>query len=107
MVNNDHWLARVGEELLEQTYQAVGRASVIHVKDAVYESEHTQAMRDGWCYVPPGAGQLPLEEAIVLLKGHGYDGWIMFEHEKRWHPELAEPEEMFPIFSAWVRPLLG
>lgn len=64
-------------------------------------------MKDGWRYVPPGAGQLPLEEAIALLKGHGYDGWIMFEHEKRWHRELESPEEIFPIFSAWVRPLLG
>ena len=100
--------ARVGEESPEQTYQAVGpRIGYTHVKDAVYDPQHAQAMRDGWRYVPPGAGQLPLEEAIALLKGHGYDGWIMFEHEKRWHPELAEPEEIFPIFPTWVRPLLG
>ena len=92
--------ARVGEESPEQTYQAVGpRIGYTHVKDAVYDPEHAEAMRDGWRYVPPGAGQLPLEEAIALLKGHGYDGWLMFEHEKRWHPELAEPRGDIPDFS--------
>ena len=65
------------------------------------------AERDGWRYVVPGTGQLPLEEGIALLREAGYDGWIMFEHEKRWHPELEEPEEIFPKFVAWIRPLLG
>jgi len=31
----------------------------------------------------------------------------MFEHEKRWHPELEEPEEIFPRFVAWVKPLIA
>ena len=57
--------------------------------------------------VPPGSGQLPLDEAIVLLKERGYEGWVMFEHEKRWHPELEEPEEIFPVFSAWAGGLIG
>lgn len=100
--------ARVGEESPEQTYAAVGpRVGYTHVKDAVYDPEHAKAMKDGWRYVPPGKGQLPLVEAIALLKQHGYDGWIMFEHEKRWHPELKDPEEIFPVFAAWARPLIG
>jgi sugar phosphate isomerase/epimerase len=48
-----------------------------------------------------------LQEAIALLKQHDYDGWIMFEHEKRWHQELEDPEDIFPVFSAWARPLIG
>ena len=100
--------ARVGEESPEQTYQAVGpRVGYTHIKDAIYEPEHAEAMKDGWRYVPPGTGQLPLQEAIALLKAHGYDGWIMFEHEKRWHQELEDPEQIFPVFAAWARPLVG
>ncbi len=99
---------RVGEESPAETYAAVGsRTFYTHVKDAIYDAEHVQAMKDGWRYVPPGTGQLPLAEAITLLKENGYDGWIMFEHEKRWHDELEEPEVIFPQFVGWARPLIG
>ena len=100
--------ARVGGETPAETYAAVGpRTFYTHVKDAVYDVDHPQAMGDGWRYVPPGLGQLPLAEAIALLKENGYEGWIMFEHEKRWHPELEEPEVIFPQFVGWARPLIG
>ena len=100
--------ARVGAESPEQTYAAVGpRVFYTHVKDALYEPEHAEAMKDGWRYVRPGTGQLPLTEAIDLLKQHGYDGWIMFEHEKRWHPELEDPAEIFPVFAAWARQVIA
>jgi sugar phosphate isomerase/epimerase len=46
-------------------------------------------------------------EAIRVLKEHGYNGWIVFEHEKRWHPELPEPEEILPQFVEWVKPLIA
>jgi sugar phosphate isomerase/epimerase len=59
-------------------------------------------MEDGWHYVLPGAGQLPLAESITLLKQSGYNGWLQCEHEKRWHPELLEPEVVFPAFSQWI-----
>ena len=99
--------ARVGGETSQESYAAIGpRVGYTHVKDAVYEPDHPQAMKDGWRYVLPGQGQLPLAEAIGILKENGYDGWILFEHEKRWHPELQEPEVAFPAFVEWVRPLL-
>jgi len=98
---------RVGGETPAETIAAVGpRIGYTHVKDAVYDPGHELAMGDGWRYVVPGTGQLPLAEAIALLKQSGYDGWIVFEHEKRWHPELPEPEVFFPQFARWVRPLI-
>jgi sugar phosphate isomerase/epimerase len=99
--------SRVGGESPQQSYAAIGpRVGYTHIKDAVYDPAHPQAMDDGWHYVSPGQGQLPLAESIALLKANGYDGWLQFEHEKRWHPELPEPEEIFPAFVQWVRPLL-
>ena len=65
------------------------------------------AMEDGWRYVSPGTGELPLVESINHLKADGYAGWLLFEHEKRWHPNLPEPEEIFPAFVDWVRPLIS
>ena len=99
--------SRVGGETPQASYAALGsRIGYTHVKDAVYDPQHALAMADGWRYVLPGTGQLPLAEAITLLKQHGYDGWLLFEHEKRWHPELLEPEVAFPAFAQWVKPLI-
>ncbi len=97
---------RVGGESPEESYAAIGkRVGYCHVKDAVHEPKHPKAMEDGWRYVPPGTGQLPLAASIRLLKKNGWDGWLQFEHEKRWHPNLPEPEEVFPGFVKWARPM--
>ena len=62
-------------------------------------------MQDGWCYVPLGTGELPIGRALELLQGRDYTGHVMFEHEKRWHGELEEPEQIFPMFLEWFRGL--
>jgi sugar phosphate isomerase/epimerase len=99
---------RVEGEAPRDTYDAIGsRIGYAHVKDAIHDPAHPRAMGDGWRYVPPGTGELPLAESVGILRAHGYDGWLQFEHEKRWHPELPEPEEVFPAFVAWIRPLVG
>jgi sugar phosphate isomerase/epimerase len=99
---------RVGGETPQETVAVIGpRIGYTHIKDAVFDPEHEESMRDGWRYVPPGTGQLPVAEAIRVLKEHGYNGWIVFEHEKRWHPELPEPEEILPQFVEWVKPLIA
>jgi sugar phosphate isomerase/epimerase len=99
---------RVGSEKPEDTFAAIGpRVGYTHVKDAIYEPDSPLAMNDGWHYVVPGKGELPLAESIDLLKKSGYDGWLVFEHEKRWHPNLPEPEVIFPKFVEWARPLIA
>jgi len=81
-----------GGESNEEIYAAIGpRIGYTHIKDAVYEPGHPQAMEGGWRYVFPGQGQIPLVGAVRLLQEKGYDGWLVFEHEKRWHAELPEP----------------
>ena len=95
---------RVGGEAPAETFAALGgRVGYTHIKDAVYAPGHPEAMEDGWRYVLPGAGQLPLAESIAILRASGYDGWLQFEHEKRWHPRLSEPEVAFPAFVKWAR----
>jgi sugar phosphate isomerase/epimerase len=98
---------RVGREKPVDSFAAIGSGiGYTHVKDAVYDPGSPLAMDDGWHYVAPGRGELPLAESVELLKANGYDGWMVFEHEKRWHPNLPEPEEIFPQFVEWVRPLI-
>jgi len=99
------WMA--GEDP-EDTFAAIGeRVGYTHLKDSVYEPGHPQAGEDGWHYVLPGTGQIPLLKAIRILKQNRYQGWLTFEHEKRWHPDLPEPDIAFPAFVQWIKPILG
>lgn len=98
---------RVGREAPADSFRAIGtRVGYVHVKDAAFDPDSPLAMQDGWHYVVPGTGELPLAESLALLQESGYDGWLLFEHEKRWHPNLPEPEEIFPRFVDWIRPLI-
>lgn len=104
---------RIGGEKPADTFKALSdrggktRVGYTHIKDAVYNPQHKLAMEDGWYYVLPGEGQLPLAESIAILHANGYDGWLQFEHEKRWHPTLLEPEVAFPAYAAWARRLIA
>lgn len=99
---------RVGMEMPAETIKALGsRVLYTHIKDAEYNPRHPQAMGDGWRYMLPGTGMLPLKEAVFSLVENGYQGWMVYEHEKRWHPELWEPEVAFPAFARWARSILG
>lgn len=50
-----------------------------------------------------GKGDIPLAAIVKTLKDDGYDGYISLEWEKKWHPELAEPEVAFPAFVSYMK----
>ncbi len=56
-----------------------------HIKDLILEEEN---IKDVFI----GKGQSPVFEALQLLHQDAYAGFYSFEWEKRWHPELADPE---------------
>ncbi len=75
-----------GETLLETLDLLWPRIGYLHVKDSF-------PMPDGErqrCLL--GAGDVPVREAIELLKGRGFGGYLVVEWEKPWHPELAEAD---------------
>jgi sugar phosphate isomerase/epimerase len=43
-------------------------------------------------YTLMAEGEVPVFEAVSLLRKGGYKGYYSFEWEKLWHPEIAEPE---------------
>ena len=47
----------------------------------------------------PGEGTVPMKEYYDLLESGGYAGLYSFEWEKRWHPDLPEPEVAFPMYA--------
>jgi sugar phosphate isomerase/epimerase len=50
-----------------------------------------------------GHGEVPVREMLALLAGGGYQGWVSVEWEKRWHPEIEEPQVALPQHLAVLR----
>ncbi len=50
-------------------------------------------------YVLTGTGQVPVREQVNALAKAGYKGYYCFEWEKKWHPEIEEPEVAFPQYA--------
>lgn len=67
-----------------------------HLKDS-------RATPEGPRYCLVGQGDVPLEEVLRLLREGGYDGWLSFEWEKKWHPEIEAPEAALPAYVAAIR----
>lgn len=65
----------------------------IHLRDAkpVAGSEH-------WLPVLAGHGRVSFTRAVAVIKDLHYDGYVSFEWEKYWHPEIEEPEVALPDF---------
>ena len=54
-----------------------------------------------------GEGDVPLREMLDLLVSGGYEGYAILEWEKRWIPDLPEPEIVFPQYVATMRTWLA
>jgi fatty-acyl-CoA synthase len=86
----DMWhTSRAGQAPAEALQQLDGRIINVHLKDARRTS-------DGWQLVLLGEGDIAVQDGLRLLHDSGYDGFISVEWEKKWHPEIPEPEVAFP-----------
>jgi sugar phosphate isomerase/epimerase len=94
-----HHPTRVGESPADVMRELGSAVRLVHVKDA-------RRLGDDWKLVPLGKGEVPVRESIAALGACGYDGWLSIEWEKRWHPELAEPELALPRELAALRAAL-
>jgi sugar phosphate isomerase/epimerase len=50
-------------------------------------------------YVLTGTGEVPVKEQVRVLASSGYRGFYCLEWEKKWHPEIEEPEVAFPHYA--------
>lgn len=82
-----------GHESPEETFRALSAyIRHTHLKDSRPE-------KDGVRYVLTGQGTIPVEQTVKTLVRAGYRGYFCFEWEKRWHPDLEEPEIAFPHYA--------
>jgi sugar phosphate isomerase/epimerase len=90
-------------DMIEQAARIVQpHLAHIHLRDAkpVSGSEH-------WLPVLAGHGRVSFAEALAAIGKLNYYGYISFEWEKYWHPEIEEPDVALPDFSNAIRNLLG
>ena len=89
-----------GDSIAEAGQTVQPFLSHIHLRDAqpVTTSEH-------WLPVLAGAGKVSFAETLAAIKSLNYDGYVSFEWEKYWHPEIEEPEVALPDFIEAIRKL--
>ncbi|HZU14102.1 MAG TPA: sugar phosphate isomerase/epimerase family protein [Chloroflexota bacterium] len=86
---DSHHPYEMGESAGEVVSLLGDRLVHVHVKDA-------RRTADGWQLVPLGEGEVPVPEMPAALREIGYRGYLAVEWEKKWHPELAEPDVALP-----------
>ena len=97
---DSHHPHRVGESPAD-VYANLGRRILLaQVKDA------RRTPGGDWELVLLGEGEVPVIQMLELLVSAGYRGWISVEWEKRWHPEIAEPQVALPqhlsVLADWM-----
>jgi sugar phosphate isomerase/epimerase len=95
---DSHHTYRVGESVEEVIGLLGTRIAHVHVKDA-----RRRADGEGWDLVPLGEGEVPVASMLEALRAAGYEGVVSVEWEKKWHPDLAEPEVALPQHLDWLR----
>ena len=92
-----HHPYRMGEDIAT-TWQLLGpRVKHIHIKDARRRADGS------WQLVLLGQGEVPCRAVVELLHREGYNGYLSVEWEKKWHPEIEEPEIALPQHAALLR----
>jgi len=69
---------------------------LVHVKDSSKPSP------EGFHLVLTGEGTIPIPSFLEVLKAGNYSGYVNFEWEKAWHPEIEEPEVAIPHFARYM-----
>jgi sugar phosphate isomerase/epimerase len=88
-----HHTFAFGKESPETSARALGPyIRHVHLKDSVPAGDDRR-------YVLTGKGDVPVQRQVDALAGMKYAGFYNFEWEKRWHPEIEEPEVAFPQFA--------
>lgn len=94
-----------GEEEPAETVRQLGPYIYhTHLKDSVPAPGGDPEARR---YVLTGTGEVPVDAQVEALLAAGYDGDLSFEWEKRWHPEIEDPEVALPHFVRTVRGYVG
>ena len=84
------------ERFVSAAAKAPKKIKHVHVKDVRKEA-------DSWKLVLTGAGTFPFQELRSALRSIDYEGFVSFEWEKKWHPEIPDANVALPHFARWFQ----
>lgn len=94
LIWDTHHTWRIGGESPTCTWDQIGSlVRHVHFKDSV----DRPSARHPYTYVQIGAGQMPLQEVMDLLRNQRFDGFVSLEWERRWHPYLPPLPEALSV----------
>ena len=82
-----------GDSIKDAAREVGPHLAHVHLRDA-----RAEAGQEHWLPVLAGRGTVSFAEAASALRTLTYGGYISFEWEKYWHPEIEEPEVALPDF---------
>lgn len=71
----------------------------VHIKDL-------KKTETGYDLCMIGEGDIHLSRIVTDLKAMGYDGYLSLEWEKKWVPELEDPEFVIPLYAKIMKTLI-
>ncbi|MCK4872033.1 MAG: sugar phosphate isomerase/epimerase [Phycisphaerales bacterium] len=96
-VSNCYW---TGEPIERTAALLAPFLKLVHIKDSVFDGRQAHLR-----FI--GDGDVPIRDVLMILSDLGYDGYLSYEWEKVWQPDLPEPEEAFPQYIEMMREYMG
>ncbi len=99
----NHPFMFIGEKP-EETWEKVGKWIYhTHWKDSKIANDTVKKFEP--CLM--GEGDLPHDQIYRVLNKGGYNGYLSLEWEKRWHPDLPDPEIAFPQYYGYMKKMMN
>ena len=96
-ISNCFW---TGEPIEKTAEFLAPYIKLVHIKDSVWIGKEAKLT-----FI--GEGKMPIFEVLKILTNIGYPGYLSYEWEKVWQPDLAEPELAFPQYVGKMNEYLG
>lgn len=77
------------KDMIEKLYKYI---RIVQIKDGRFLPDQKYE------YTLTGMGEVNITENIKQVLARGYKGFVSFEWEKRWLPDLPDPEIALPDF---------
>ena len=100
------WNTVAGRSVRERPTVSIPRLAskiaILHVCDAKFDEAGRFES-----FVPLGEGSCEIARAFELLKGVGFDEWLVFDWPKLWNTSLADPDRSLPAAAKFLKDLLA
>lgn len=97
---DSHHPFRFGDSIAQTWRNLAPRLKHVHIKDA---RKCPTGKASGWDLVLLGEGEVPVREMLQTLQANDFSGYVSVEWEKRWHPDIPDPEIALPQHMAKLR----